>query len=524
VDAKFVAIVERLVKEQGKDTLINAEKCKEHIEDYLQNGFSKERDLLLIAIEAGAGQAIADASDLALCKKQQIRLLKDDHFIDETAATEAVELLALILRDDKSQSTKQNDIYNLILVALIIFGLWAYNAYNDQEIPEVLPNIFKSEKQIVKEILNQAKAKQDLRETIALYTQAIEIDPNNASVYFDRGNAYYNLGDYNTAIDDWTQAIKINPKLAEAYYNRGVAYADLGDYNTAIDDWTQAIKIDPKNTRAYNNRGYAYYNLGDYNTAIDDWTQAIKIDPNNANAYNNRANAYEKLGDTDKAIADYTQAIKIDPNNANAYNNRGNSLYYLGVYNTAIDDWTQAIKIDPNYAKAYNNRGNAYAKLNNDGNNDQENADYSVVEKHLQALRNNTGSYSKAIADYNQAIKIDPNNANAYNSRGYAYVELGDYKKALADLDRSLKLDPNFAYAYHSRGKAYAGLKEHDKAIADFNKAVDIFSAAKTIDKKNLALAYCDRGKSYRSLGNLSKSNDDIKKARELDMCDASIK
>ncbi|MDR2034157.1 MAG: hypothetical protein LBP89_05950 [Helicobacteraceae bacterium] len=104
MDAKFVAIVERLVKEQGKDTLINAEKCKGHLEDYVNNEFKKERHLLLIAIEVGAGKAIADASDLAICKKQQIRLLKDDHFIDETAAAKAVDLLALALRGDRSKS------------------------------------------------------------------------------------------------------------------------------------------------------------------------------------------------------------------------------------------------------------------------------------------------------------------------------------------------------------------------------------------------------------------------------------
>ncbi|MDR2152888.1 MAG: hypothetical protein LBO72_08705, partial [Helicobacteraceae bacterium] len=108
MDAKFIAIVERLVKEQSADTLIDATKCKAHLADYAQNEFKKERHLLLIAIEAGAAQAIATANDLALCKQQQIRYLKEDRFIDESAAAEAVDLLALVLRGDSQSISAAN--------------------------------------------------------------------------------------------------------------------------------------------------------------------------------------------------------------------------------------------------------------------------------------------------------------------------------------------------------------------------------------------------------------------------------
>jgi hypothetical protein len=104
MDAKFIAIVERLVKEKGKDTLTDAKKCKAHLADYANNEFKKERHLLMIAIEAGAGKAIATASDLPICKNIQIRSLKDDHFIDENAAAEAIDLLAFALRGDRNKS------------------------------------------------------------------------------------------------------------------------------------------------------------------------------------------------------------------------------------------------------------------------------------------------------------------------------------------------------------------------------------------------------------------------------------
>ncbi|MDR1911132.1 MAG: hypothetical protein LBQ52_02130 [Helicobacteraceae bacterium] len=116
MDAKFVSIVERLVADHGKEALFNAAKSKALLNDYAQNEFEKERRLLLIAIEAGAAQEIANASDLAACKKRQIRSLRDDRFIDEAMATKVVDLLALVLCADRftpiTASTPQSQSQN----------------------------------------------------------------------------------------------------------------------------------------------------------------------------------------------------------------------------------------------------------------------------------------------------------------------------------------------------------------------------------------------------------------------------
>lgn len=62
-----------------------------------------------------------------------------------------------------------------------------------------------------------AKVKLDL-------LQAIRLNPQNPYLYYDLGNHYYLLGDYNSAIDSYTQALDLDARLAEAYYNRGLAY------------------------------------------------------------------------------------------------------------------------------------------------------------------------------------------------------------------------------------------------------------------------------------------------------------
>jgi tetratricopeptide (TPR) repeat protein len=81
-----------------------------------------------------------------------------------------------------------------------------------------------------------------------------------------------------------TWAIDLVPNYAVAYFNRGYAYGEKGDYDQALADYTQVIRLDPNYAAAYNNRGYAYRNKGDYDRAIADYTKTLSINPNHADA------------------------------------------------------------------------------------------------------------------------------------------------------------------------------------------------------------------------------------------------
>ncbi len=104
--------------------------------------------------------------------------------------------------------------------------------------------------------------------------------------------------------------------------------------------------------------------------------------------------------------------------------NRGMNRCQQGDYEAAIRDFDQAIEINSNWAEAFYNRGLAYSKL---------------------------GKYQKAIEDYSQALAINSNWADVYNNRGNAYYKLGDYEKAIADYDEAIKIYPNLAAAVKNR-------------------------------------------------------------------------
>ena len=230
----------------------------------------------------------------------------------------------------------------------------------------------------------------------------------NAWEYFFRASRKCIDGDFSGAIRDYDKAIELDPNYAAAYNNRGNSYATLMQYERSIQNYDKAIELNPNDAAAYNNRGNSYHNLKQYERAIQDYHKAIELDPNDANAYYNRGNSYSNLKQYELAIQDYDKAIELAPNYALAYNNRGVSYHDLKQYERAIQDYNKAIELDPNYAAAYNNRGTSYHDLK---------------------------QYDRAIQDYNKAIELKPGYILAYRNRAKAYRAIG--KTALAEADEA---------------------------------------------------------------------------------------
>jgi len=132
-----------------------------------------------------------------------------------------------------------------------------------------------------------------------------------AAEYIQLGNDSLNQGDFQEAIFDYTKAIDINPNFAKAYDNRGVVYAEQGFLTPAIADFTMAIANDSKDAEAYNNRGHAYAEQGNFDQAISDYTKAIRINALYVKAYDNRAVVFLGLKEYDKAWADVHKVKKI---------------------------------------------------------------------------------------------------------------------------------------------------------------------------------------------------------------------
>jgi tetratricopeptide (TPR) repeat protein len=198
------------------------------------------------------------------------------------------------------------------------------------------------------------------KNSVTLFSHAIEVTRNNYMAYNNLGNAYARLGRYRQAMDDYEQSIKINSAYANARYNLGVVYEMLNRPNEAIEAYEQAIRINPDYAEAYLALGNAYDKLGRYQQSVEACKRAIRIRPDYAEAYNNLGFAYGSLGDYQHEIDACLQAVKIKPDYAQAYNNIGVAYGSLGDYQQQIDAARQAVRIQPDYALAHYNLGYAY--------------------------------------------------------------------------------------------------------------------------------------------------------------------
>ena len=197
--------------------------------------------------------------------------------------------------------------------------------------------------------------------------------------------------------------------------------------------------------------------------------------------------------------------------------NQGVKRLQQGDLEAAINNFNEAIRLNPNYAQAYGNRGIAYSRLQ---------------------------QYDQSLADYNQFIRFNPNSAAAYYNRATLYDKLGDSQKAIADYDPAIRLNPNFTQAIRGREIAQNKLRTPQQSISNTNVLAQYFSNGSTAEnffvqamdkydkadfdgaivdfsqaiqlKPDYAQAYMGRAMAYKGLGDLENQITELRKAAEL--------
>jgi tetratricopeptide (TPR) repeat protein len=152
--------------------------------------------------------------------------------------------------------------------------------------------------------LGESLSEQGLyREAIDHFSAALEMEPEVAETYFLRGRAHYDYAvklsrdltgqppeavpflpdevveQMELAVADYTSAIELDPQYAKAYNNRGNAYASLGDLVKAVADYDQALELDESLDLTYYNRGVIQYQLRNYEAAIADLEAYLEMVP-----------------------------------------------------------------------------------------------------------------------------------------------------------------------------------------------------------------------------------------------------
>jgi len=152
-------------------------------------------------------------------------------------------------------------------------------------------------------------------------------------------------GTYDQAMRHFNRAIQIWPDYADAYLNRGLAEQGARHRTAALADFDRALNLDPHLTGAYNARGQIYLENGEVQKTILDCSKSIQVNPT-VDAYYQRGEAYEKLGEHQKAIADFDAAIAESREAPFAYRARSVAKRNAGDREGAQADAEQARRIE----------------------------------------------------------------------------------------------------------------------------------------------------------------------------------
>jgi tetratricopeptide (TPR) repeat protein len=307
------------------------------------------------------------------------------------------------------------------------------------------------------------------------------------------GDAYFSLGVFNQAIDDGylaaISAVDDTVNTAEMRFKRGVAFYNLGQFENAVQDFTYVISLGTFFDNGTNsfvltdpfeqsllNRGRAYHQMQNYDHAFADLTQLIDRRRDIA-GYVDRAAVLAKTGLLTQAQADLRVALQYDPTRAGWLEGLSCLAGSAGISNcTSIAIPSQI----PQPVFLAFHPGQEPHNVNVDGftfalRRDPKNLDALIGLGDTHFAR---GQYNNASERYQQALALDPNAVAALLGGARASVENGQWQTAIALYARLEAVlqnsDPLLARVHYERGLSYQKLQESEGARADFATAFDL--------------------------------------------------
>lgn len=307
------------------------------------------------------------------------------------------------------------------------------------------------------ELCDDFRANQD--ERIAACTRLIEEETGTAeeraSLFNNRADAWFRLGEYEKSLADRSQAIRVDPDGTSGYCGRAGIHERLGNVEQMREDTAACIRLTskkiaakPEDIDAYRRRAHAHMVMGDMDAAIDDVSKTIELKPDNGFLWVARGYYRQIAGRHRLAVEDLTKAIDLG---VTAFWQRAQSYKALGEYENALSDLDASVKSSPErkMTRYFGAAGRA-------------------------AIYRNMGELEKALEHANKAVSLVPSQPFGQFVLGDVYHLLGRHQEAIAPLSRALEKESDVHRGWYARGYAYEQAGKTDLAIRDYKKVLSL--------------------------------------------------
>jgi tetratricopeptide (TPR) repeat protein len=235
----------------------------------------------------------------------------------------------------------------------------------------------------------------------------------------DKGNqarALTKAGKYEAAIEVLEKAIEEHSEEASLYFNLGLNYLEVGNMRKARTQFARTVELEPDHAKAYQALGMLHYEQEEYKTAGAYYMATLEAGKRDEYVYYKMGSCWYKLNQYEKAIDAYKKAIAINDQEKHFFFSLGSAQLALNKQYKAIESMRKALEIDPQYWEAQYNIAVAYFKMS---------------------------EYKTSITAAEKILQQNPNFAKAHLIIGHAYHRMGNYNLAREYQDRAKKLDPS---------------------------------------------------------------------------------
>ena len=309
---------------------------------------------------------------------------------------------------------------------------------------------------------------------VDLFSQAIQLDSDNASAYWCRG---FVQKSYKRKIEDYTQAIRLKSDKGIYYFIRGYTRLLENDIEGFHKDIDKVIDMEPENTEPFEKYGlYLLHKDKNLTQAINVFSRGIEHNLNYPNLFYYRGLAYEKTGNNKSAISDFQNYIDLFKNggefNIEKVKERVDTIFKSGTPKRNTDSDYSHDAMTTNRFLAGLGPVAQYIHV--------EHADNEEKDKEEEVTKDdgddNPISFSLTVESYenigDREGNIDPEKSKIFQLRGIKNVQSENYEAAIENFTQAIHLDPENTDALLDRGGVYLGMKNLDSAIDDFSNLI----------------------------------------------------
>lgn len=254
----------------------------------------------------------------------------------------------------------------------------------------------------------------------------------------------------------WTQSdSEVTPQVQELYAQAKSAQAQ-GNDATAIAKYKAMLRLAPHLAPAYNNLGMLYFNQHDWINAVRVLKQGVRINPGMASAQAMLGSALHEMGRDRQAVGPLEAALRANPGDNNAEMMLARTQIDLKDYTAAAAHLQTLVTREPKDQEAWYLLGKTYLQLSQEALSQVNRIDPNSVLSHeisgelMESMQNMDG----AVLEYQKAVALDPQRADAYEHLANAYWLLGKWESAESEFQKQLALEPNDCIAEWKMGNA----------------------------------------------------------------------